>query len=264
VGLGAALVFLARALAVLPALLLAGCTGLIFQPLPDHLLTPDRIGLPWRDVAFTTADGVRLHGWFLPASAPRQGSVLLLHGNAENISTHIASVAWLPGAGFDVLLFDYRGYGRSVGSPTLDGLHDDFAAALATLFALPEVDPRRVVVLGQSLGGALAITGLASSPRRRAVRALVVEGAFTSYRALAQEKLADFWPTWPHLQENLLIPGGAARHLRAAARAAAGGVGQPLGDRPAEAFDQLGDVRAGFRPPAEQLAGGTVGVDQPA
>jgi alpha-beta hydrolase superfamily lysophospholipase len=161
------LVFLARALAVLPALLLAGCTGLIFQPLTDHLLTPDRIGLAWRDVAFTTADGVRLHGWFLPASAPRQGSVLFLHGNAENISTHIASVAWLPDAGFDVLLFDYRGYGRSAGRPSLDGLQRDFDAALGTLLAMPEVDPQRVVVFGQSLGGALAITALASSPRKR-------------------------------------------------------------------------------------------------
>lgn len=179
------------------ALLLAACTGLIFQPLSDHLITPDRIGLAYRDVEFAAADGVRLHGWFLPASAPREGSVLFLHGNAENISTHIASVAWLPGAGFDVLLFDYRGYGRSAGRPTLAGLHRDFAAALETLLAMPEVDAGRVVVLGQSLGGALAITALADSPLRQQVRGLVVEGAFTSYRTLAQEKLAAFWPTWP-------------------------------------------------------------------
>ena len=183
--------------ALLPVLLLAGCTGLIFQPLPDHLLTPDRIGLAYRDVALVAADGVRLHAWFLPARAPRQGSVLFLHGNAENISTHIASVAWLPGAGFDVLLPDYRGYGRSAGAPSLDGLHLDFAAALETLRAMPEADPQRIVVFGQSLGGAIAITGLAASPHRRDVRALVVEGAFTGYRALAREKLADFWPTWP-------------------------------------------------------------------
>jgi fermentation-respiration switch protein FrsA (DUF1100 family) len=197
-GLGAELVLLARAaLALLPALWLAGCTGLIFQPLPQHLLTPDQIGLAWRDVEFAAADGVRLHGWLLPARAPRQGSVLFLHGNAENISTHIASVAWLPGAGFDVLLLDYRGYGSSAGRPSLDGLELDFAAALATLRALPEVDPQRIVVLGQSLGGAVAISALAGSPLKSEVRALVVEGAFTSYRALAREKLAGFWPTWP-------------------------------------------------------------------
>lgn len=186
-----------RALAAaLVGLLLAGCTGLIFYPLPHHLLTPDRLGLAYRDIAFTTADGVSLHGWFLPATAPRQGSVLFLHGNAENISTHIASVAWLPGTGFNVLLVDYRGYGRSAGVPSLDGLHLDFRAALETLLAMPEIDPDRVVVFGQSLGGAIAITGLAGSTYKTKIRALIVEGAFAGYRALAREKLATFWPTW--------------------------------------------------------------------
>lgn len=186
-----------RAFGVLLSLALAGCTGLVFQPMTPHVLTPDQLGLDYRDVEFTAADGVRLHAWFLPASAPRQGSVLFLHGNAQNISTHIASVAWLPGAGFDVFLLDYRGYGRSSGEPDLDGLHLDFAAALDTLLAMPEVDPERVVVLGQSLGGALAITALADSRHKHQVRALVVEGAFTGYRALAREKLDGFWLTWP-------------------------------------------------------------------
>ncbi len=179
------------------ALALAGCTGLVFQPMRERVLTPDEIGLAWREVDFTTADGVRLDGWFLPARVPRQGSVLFLHGNAENISTHIASVAWLPGAGFDVFLFDYRGYGRSAGEPSLDGLQQDFRAALQTLLAMPEVDPERIVVFGQSLGGALAITALAAPRNKSQVRALVVEGAYTSLRALAREKLAGFWLTWP-------------------------------------------------------------------
>ena len=197
-GIGAALVLLIRRAlaAALASSLLAGCTGLIFQPLPQHLLTPDRLGLAYRDLEITTADGVRLHGWFLPASAPRQGSVLFLHGNAENISTHIASVAWLPGAGFDVLLLDYRGYGHSAGTPSLSGLHLDFAAALETLLAMPEIDPDRVVVFGQSLGGAIAITALADSRYKTRVCALIVEGAFVGYRALAREKLGGFWPTW--------------------------------------------------------------------
>ena len=81
--------------------LLAGCTGLVFQPMRQLVLTPDQIGLDYREVAFETEDGVRLHGWFLPAASARRGSVLFLHGNAENISTHIASVAWMPAAGFD-------------------------------------------------------------------------------------------------------------------------------------------------------------------
>jgi hypothetical protein len=195
----AALVLLIRPLPVLAglALALAGCTGLIFHPMRELVLTPDQIGLDYQEVEFEAADGVRLHGWFLPARTPRRGSILFLHGNAENISTHIASVAWLPAQGFDVLLFDYRGYGRSEGSPSLAGLQLDFEAALATLLARPEIDPERIVVFGQSLGASLAITALAASPRRRQVHALVIEGAFTSFRELAREKLGGFWLTWP-------------------------------------------------------------------
>ena len=96
-----------------------------------------------------------------------------------------------------MLLFDYRGYGQSEGSPSLAGLHLDFEAALQALLARPEIERDTVIVFGQSLGGSLAITALAASPRRQQVRALIVEGAFTSYRALAREKLAGFWLTWP-------------------------------------------------------------------
>jgi fermentation-respiration switch protein FrsA (DUF1100 family) len=178
-------------------LVTAGCTSLLFHPMREHLLTPDRLGLVYRDVWFEAEDGVRLHGWFLPARGTATGTVLFLHGNAENISTHIASVAWLPGAGFNVFLIDYRGYGLSEGSPSFDGLHRDVAAAIETAFKLAGGNPERVVLFGQSLGGALAITALARSRQRERLRALVVEGAPSSYRGLAQEKLAEFWLTWP-------------------------------------------------------------------
>jgi uncharacterized protein len=197
-GLVAKLVLLMRQglLMLLLGLTLCGCTGLIFHPTHEHLRTPEQIGLDYRDVWFEADDGVRLHGWFLPAAGERAGSILFLHGNAENISTHIASVAWMPAEGFDVLLLDYRGYGRSEGKPGLAGAHLDVEAALETLLSMPKVDPGRIAVFGQSLGGALAITGLARSNRRDEVRALVVEGAPTSYRELAQEKLGRIWLTW--------------------------------------------------------------------
>lgn len=184
---------------LIAALLLAvtGCTNLLFHPMREHVLTPDQLGLAYRDVWFEAEGGVRLHGWFLPAQGDAMGSVLFLHGNAENISTHIASVAWMPGAGLNVFLIDYRGYGLSEGSPTLDGLHHDIAAAIDKALTLDDVDPDRLVVFGQSMGGALAITALARSPHRHRLHALVVEGAPSSYRGLAREKLAEFWLTWP-------------------------------------------------------------------
>lgn len=187
---------LRRIVVLLLCTLAAGCTSLLFYPTADHVMTPDVIGLDYRDVTFTASDGTQLHGWFLPAAEKPGGTIVFVHGNAENISTHIASVAWLPAEGFNVFLFDYRGFGKSTGEATLDGLHLDTIAAVDTAFTLDGVDPSRVVVFGQSLGGSVAITALARSPRHADIRALVVEGAFSSYRLIAQEKLSEFWPTW--------------------------------------------------------------------
>ena len=183
------------------ALSLCACTGMLFYPQGELLMTPDRAGIAYRDVEFAAADGVELHGWFLPAQPEATSgeacTVLFLHGNAENISTHFAAVWWLPAAGYNVFLFDYRGYGRSVGEPDLPGLHRDVEAALAEVFAMDGVDPGKIVIFAQSLGATVSITALAQSTYRHRVRALITEGAFSSYRRITREKLADFWLTWP-------------------------------------------------------------------
>ena len=182
---------------VLPVLLLAGCTQLFFQPHRVQVLTPDRLGLAYQVVRFPTADGLELYGWFLPAEGDAAGTILHLHGNAENISTHIASVAWLPERGFNVFLFDYRGYGASEGQPTFDGAQKDIDAAMKTLLERSDVEKDRIVMYGQSLGGALAAYYVAHSPHRDRVRVLVLESAFSGYVDIVREKLADHWFTWP-------------------------------------------------------------------
>lgn len=182
------------------ALLLAsltGCSNAFFFPYHTYVLTPDQLGLTYTDVYFNASDGTRLHAWFLPALGKAVGTILFLHGNAQNISTHIMSVRWLPARQFNVFLLDYRGYGTSSGAPTLGGVQDDVDAALQALLLRPDVDPNRIVVFGQSLGGAIAIYNVAYSPYRQHIRALVVESAFASYRQIAREKLASFWLTWP-------------------------------------------------------------------
>jgi fermentation-respiration switch protein FrsA (DUF1100 family) len=165
---------------------LAGCVERMFF-YPDSLryTQPQAFGLQHEDVFITTADGPRLHGWWLPAKGAALGSVLHLHGNAANVSNHLPLVAWLPAAGFNVLMLDYRGFGRSEGRPTLDGVVDDAAAALRYLRARPGVDGGRLVVLGQSLGGATALRLLARDSE--GVRLAVIEAAFASYRGIARD-----------------------------------------------------------------------------
>jgi hypothetical protein len=168
------------------ALLLAGCVErMFFYPDSTPYSRPEQFGLQHEDVFITAVDGSRLHGWWLPAKGTSLGSVLHLHGNAANVSNHLPLVAWLPAAGFDVLMLDYRGFGRSQGRPTLDGVVDDAAAALAYLRTRPGVDGRRLVVLGQSLGGATALRLLARDSD--GVRLAVIEAAFASYRGIARD-----------------------------------------------------------------------------
>lgn len=182
-------------------LLLSGCSGLFFYPDKVVYVTPDRLELAYEDVYIDTADGETLHGWWLPAeTAISAGTVYFLHGNAQNISSHIINVAWLPEAGYDVFLIDYRGYGKSTGEPDLEGVLQDVETGLRWLAATHYRDDTPLILLGQSLGGALGIA-LASEWTQRgespALDAVVLDASFSGFRAIAREKLADFWLTWP-------------------------------------------------------------------
>ncbi|MGH8668204.1 MAG: alpha/beta hydrolase [Burkholderiales bacterium] len=178
-------------------LFLSGCTQAFFQPHRHIVGTPGLYGVEYHPVEFKAEDGTGLFAWFLPARGKPRGSVLYLHGNAENISTHFANVAWMPAAGFNVLALDYRGYGGSQGSPTLEGVQLDIDAAMRTLLARPGVDPSRIIIFGQSLGGALAIHYAAHSEYRANVRAIVIDSAFSDYRRIVRDKAASFFLTWP-------------------------------------------------------------------
>ncbi|MGE5337343.1 MAG: alpha/beta hydrolase [Gemmatimonadota bacterium] len=158
---------------------------MFFYPDRVEYTRPRDFGLAHEDVSVAGADGSRLHGWWLPAASTAKGSVLHLHGNAANISNHLPLVAWLPPAGFNVLMLDYRGFGLSEGKPTLDGVVDDALAALRHLRVRPGVDADRLIVLGQSIGGATALRMLAAD--RTGVKLAVIDSAFASYRGIARD-----------------------------------------------------------------------------
>jgi len=187
----------ARLAAVAAGLLACACTAIFFQPHRVQVLTPDKLGLAYEEVRFRTRDGLVLYGWFIPAKGPALGTVMQLHGNAENISTHFTSLAWMPARGFNLFTFDYRGYGASEGTPTLEGVQLDIDAALEALLERNDIDKTRIVMYGQSLGGSLAAYYVEHTQRRDRIRALILESAFSDYVDIAQEKFADHWFTWP-------------------------------------------------------------------
>jgi len=146
----------------------------------EHL--PADAGLAYGDLWFETDDGERLHGWWVKRRAAALGHVLLCHGNAGNVGDRLLHATLLTAVGFDVLLFDYRGYGHSSGTPGEQGTYRDARGALACLLRQPDVDPSRVLYLGESLGGAVAIElALAHPPA-----GLVLLSAFTSVREMAR------------------------------------------------------------------------------
>lgn len=181
-------------------ILLTGCTQVFFQPHSLLIDTPDKYGIEYRIENFRAADGTAINAWFFPArnkdgSEPK-ATVLFLHGNAENISTHFRSIAWMPAEGFNVLIFDYRGYGASEGTPSMAGAQLDIDAAMRSLLEHKGVDARRIVIIGQSLGGSLGIYYAAHSAYRANIRAVVIDSAFYDYRQIAREKLASSYITW--------------------------------------------------------------------
>lgn len=177
------------------ALALSGCTHLFFKPTGGIHADPAARGLKYEAVKFRSGDGTELTGLFFPPGGAPKGTVVHFHGNGQNMTAHYPYSAWLAEAGYNVFIFDYRGYGASGGEPELDGVVEDGKAALAHALKLPGAEPDRIIVFGQSLGGAVAVAAVAESGFRPA--ALVIEGSFYSYRQVAAAVLRRNWLTWP-------------------------------------------------------------------
>jgi uncharacterized protein len=133
-----------------------------------------------REVALNTADGLALLSWYLP---PREGRPVIayFHGNGGHIGYRADRLARFAGAGYGVLLAEYRGYGGNPGSPSETGLYDDARAALDFL-RHEGISPARIVLYGESLGTAVAVEIAATAQ----IVALVLESPFTSVAAVAQ------------------------------------------------------------------------------
>jgi hypothetical protein len=157
--------------------------SLLYFPSRTFYATPADAGLKHEEIAFDAEDGPRLHGWWIPAQRrPPLAHVLLAHGNAGNIGDRVVHARLLADAGLDVLLFDYRGYGRSEGSPDEAGTYRDARAAREALLRQEGIDKERVVYLGESVGGAVALALAVEA----APLGLVLQSAFTSIRDMGR------------------------------------------------------------------------------
>ena len=170
--LGALFAVIIAALVILSG---TGCKNrLMFHPYGQLVSSPSAAGLKFEDIYFNTEDGIRLNGWWVAAPGGR-GTVLFCHGNAGNISFLVETIVIFHEMGLDVLVFDYRGFGRSGGTPTEEGTYRDAAAAWKYLTVQKKVPPSRIILVGRSLGGPIA----AWLSQDRSPGALVLESTFT-------------------------------------------------------------------------------------
>jgi fermentation-respiration switch protein FrsA (DUF1100 family) len=170
-------IVIAIAYAVLAAIVFFVQPHLVYYPQVGRSLiaTPSDEGLAYETIELTTSDGETLHGWFVPAPEAK-GTVLILHGNAGNISGRMGYLTMFYRLGYNTFIFDYRGYGQSSGTPSEQGTYRDATAAWEYLVRKRAIAPSSVVLLGESLGGAIA-SWLAV---REKPGLLVLASAFTS------------------------------------------------------------------------------------
>ena len=191
------------------------CSNVFYLPSKKIVNDPKDLGLSYKDVYVESKDGTVLHGWFFPSGSNvnETGTVIQFHGNAENISTHFLSMAWIIKHGYNLFIFDYRGYGRSQGSPSQAKIHEDAISALEYTIQIKKERSRthaqftnndgirrpehKLVAYGQSLGGTILLRAINDLKQKSEIDAVIVESSFISYKEIAREKLSRVWITWP-------------------------------------------------------------------
>lgn len=165
---------------------------MLYFPTGEIEQTPAAIGLFFDEVKLKTSDGLTIAAWHVPAPDAR-AVLLFCHGNGGNISHRLDSIRIFHDLGLSVLIFDYRGYGRSEGTPTEKGTYLDAEAAWNFLVKEKGIDPARIIIFGRSLGSAVA----AELAMRRKAGALIIESGFTSIPDIGRKY-------YPHMPVSLI------------------------------------------------------------
>lgn len=155
----------------------------VYNPRRDFIGTPTDVGLAFEDIHFRSLDNTLLHGWYCSALHGSGKAILLFHGNTGNISDCLESLKMFADMGYSSFVFDYRGYGHSEGHPDEQGTYHDADAAWDWLLREKHYAPDDVVIIGRSLGAAIA-SHLAC---RHQAAAIVLESTFTSLPDIAAE-----------------------------------------------------------------------------
>jgi len=160
----------------------------VYFPTSDIVATPSDSGLFYEDLMLKTSDGIKISAWYIHAENPK-ATLLFFHGNGGNISYRIEFIEMFYSLNISTFIIDYRGYGKSEGSPTEEGTYLDSEAAWDYLVNEKNTDPSSIVIYGKSLGGPIA----ARLAEKHNPAALILDSTFTSTKDIAV-KLYPFLP----------------------------------------------------------------------
>lgn len=161
----------------------------LFYPTRSTDIYPDRLGLNFEEVFFYSSDKVKLYGWFIPSKKARY-TILFCHGNAGNISHRVEKVKFFNQLGCNVFVFDYRGYGKSKGSPSENGLYRDARSAYAYLLN-KGINANSIIGYGESIGGAV-VTDLASENK---LAGFILDSTFSNVEDIVKLSY-HYIPSW--------------------------------------------------------------------
>ncbi len=153
----------------------------IYFPMRQMGITPQDAGSAYEDIYFETSDRKKLNGWFVPVDNAKF-AFLFAHGNAGNISHRIEKISILRDLGVNIFVFDYRGYGKSSGTPSERGFYEDAEAAYDYLVKERKIPEDNIIFYGESIGGAVVI----NLAQKKKAGALITEGTFTSISDMAK------------------------------------------------------------------------------
>jgi uncharacterized protein len=171
---------------ILMAASVSSCStsAFFYAPYKELVRSPDTAIYNVEEINFKSGNGNTLNGWFLkPKTKNIKATVLQLHGNGGNISYQYQSAEPLVKAGYQVMVFDYEGYGKSTGSPSQEKVLDDANQAIKYIKQRDDVKNTKLILFGQSLGGHLSCVAAALNTDK--INALVVEGAFSGHERMA-------------------------------------------------------------------------------
>lgn len=178
---------------------LQSCTSVFFQP--DNIdyskywsFTPEI-----SEIRIKSPDGLEMTHWLIHADSsakkPTKGTLFFLHGNGQNNSAYVPLVQWLSGHGYNIFMFEYRGYGKNQARLSLELTISDIETALDYLLSRSDIGP--VSLYGQSLGASITAYIASNYHQKASFCAVVLEAPFSGYRNIVREKFSATWLTWP-------------------------------------------------------------------